>query len=66
MSVKEMIKRLKRYPDSAEVGIINTGSFIEGDISIDFILHSRKSVRKWNIGDGFEDRFAECDVMIEV
>ena len=65
MSVKELIKRLNRYPENAEVGAIHCdSSFCEGDVETDFYVCSRKSVAKYNVGDGFEDTFNSCDVLI--
>ena len=65
MLVKELIKRLSRYPENAEVGAIHCdSSFCEGDVETNFCVCSRKSVAKNNVGDGFEDTFNSCDVLI--
>ena len=65
MSVKEMIKRLSRYPENAEVGAIHCdSSFCDGDVETSFSICSRKSIAKSNVGDGFEDIFDSCDVLI--
>ena len=67
MSVKEMIKRLSRYPENAEVGAIHCdSSFCDGDIETDFSICSRKSVAKYNVGVGCEDSFNDCDVLIRI
>ena len=68
MTVKEIMKRLKRYPETAEVGVVNTGSFVDGDVSFDFDIRSRKSVSKSTacVGCGFEDWYDSCDVVILV
>ena len=65
MLVKELIKRLSRYSENAEVGAIHCdSSFCEGDVETNFCVCSRKSVAKNNVGDGFEDTFNSCDVLI--
>lgn len=65
MTVKELIKRLSRYSENAEVGAIHCdSSFCDGDITTDFSICSRKHVAKRNVGDGFEDTYNDCDVLI--
>ena len=65
MSVKEMIKRLSRYPENAEVGAIHCdSSFCDGDVETSFSICSRKSIAKSNVGDRFEEIFNDCDVLI--
>ena len=67
MTVKEVIKRLSRYPENAEVGAIHCdSSFCDGDVETSFSICSRKSVAKRNVGAGFEDDFNNCDVLIRI
>ena len=67
MTVKEVIKRLSRYPENAEVGAIHCdSSFCDGDVETSFSICSRKSIAKSNVGDGFEEVFDGCDVLIRI
>lgn len=67
MLVKEVIKRLSRYPENTEVGVIHCdSSFSDGDVETNFSICSRKSIAKYNVGNGFEDVFNDCDVLIRI
>lgn len=67
MTVKEVVKRLSRYPENAEVGVIHCdSSFCDGDVETSFSICSRKSIAKSNVGDGFEEVFDGCDVLIRI
>ena len=67
MTKKNLIKALSRYPDDAIVGAIHMNeSFIDGDISTDFYLQSKKKTAKMYVGCGNENSYDYCDVFIVI